>query len=233
MSHRNGIALLALLLGCATAPPAPPPRAANPADVATIDGLMNAFYEVVNVAPDAPRQWDRDRTLYAPWLHFVSIHDAKDGPEVTSWTHPEFVAATEPLLKAGFQERELKRREQELATRAALPSREDAEERERLEERLAELREAERMFLRTRDELSARSEAVAARERLLSERERELGEGGGTVDSTGSLPAAVPELAELEARLRRLESGAPANDDTASFAAGLESLRRRGTRRRT
>ena len=110
MSHRSGIALVAWVLGCATAPPAAPTPAANPADVATIDGLMTAYYAVVNVAPDAPRQWDRDRTLYAPWIHFVSVHDAKDGPEVTTWTHPEFVGATEPLLKAGFQERELKRR---------------------------------------------------------------------------------------------------------------------------
>lgn len=125
------------------------------------------------------------------------------------------------------RERELQRREQELAARAALPSREDAEERERIEQRLAELREAERMFMRTRDELSARSEAVAARERLITDRERELADGGPV-----NPPAALPELAELEARLQRLESGTAGSDDTVSFAAGLESLRRRGTRRR-
>jgi hypothetical protein len=105
-----GLAVLALALGCATTPQPAPVVAARPADVATIDGLMAAFYDVVNVEPDGPRQWDRDRTLYVPWIHFVSIHQGKDGPEVTTWTHPEFIAATEPLLKAGFQERELKRR---------------------------------------------------------------------------------------------------------------------------
>ena len=111
MSHRSGIGLLAVLaVGCATTPPPPPAKPANPSDVATIDGLIDAYYAVVNVPPGSPGQWDRDRTLYVPWIHFVSIHDGKDGPEVTSWTHPEFVAATEPLLKAGFQERELKRR---------------------------------------------------------------------------------------------------------------------------
>ena len=84
------------------------------------------------------------------------------------------------------------------------------------------------MFLRTRDELSARSEAIAARERLLAERERELAEGGAV-----GAPPSLPELADLEVRLRKLESGSPSGDDSGSFAAGLESLRRRGTRRRT
>ena len=104
------IALAALALGCATAPPPVPMVAARPADVATIDGLIAAYYDIVNVEPDGPRQWDRDRTLYAPWIHFVSIHQGKEGTKISTWTHPEFIAATEPLLKAGFQERELKRR---------------------------------------------------------------------------------------------------------------------------
>ncbi|HXY16573.1 MAG TPA: hypothetical protein VEH79_00175 [Gaiellaceae bacterium] len=126
------------------------------------------------------------------------------------------------------QGQELRRREHELPARAALPSRQDAAERERIEQRLAELHEAERMFLLTRDELSARSEAVAARERLIAERERELAQ-----DGAGTMPPSLPELADLEVRLRRLESGGQAADDSRSFAAGLESLRRRGTRRQT
>ena len=50
----------------------------------------------------------------------------------------------------------------------------DAERLAQIEARLAELRDAEKLFLRTRDELAARSEAVAARERLVSQKEREL-----------------------------------------------------------
>jgi hypothetical protein len=34
---------------------------------------MQAFYEVVNIAPNAPRQWARDRTLYSPWIRFETI----------------------------------------------------------------------------------------------------------------------------------------------------------------
>jgi hypothetical protein len=43
------------LTACAHAP-APEPVAARPEDVASVDGMMKAFYDVVNVAPDAPRQ---------------------------------------------------------------------------------------------------------------------------------------------------------------------------------
>jgi hypothetical protein len=139
---------------------------------------------------------------------------------------PDRPAASRTTAELRAREQELQRREQELAARAALPSRQDAAERERIEQRLAELHEAERMFLRTRDELSARSETIAARERLLAERERDLADGGAV-----STPASLPELADLEVRLRKLESGG--QSDTGSFAAGLESLRRRGTRRRT
>jgi hypothetical protein len=84
-----------------------PPR---PDDVATVDGMMRAFYDVVNVAPDAPRQWDRDRTLYVPWLRFVGLGEgtgSSGGPHV--WTHQQFVDDTEPLVRGGFREREIHR----------------------------------------------------------------------------------------------------------------------------
>jgi hypothetical protein len=96
-------ALLLLLCACAggvkvaTIPP-------RPDDVATVEGMMKAFYEVVNVGPKAPRQWDRDRTLYAPWMRFVAIDDE---PHVM--THQEFVDGTEPLVAGGFSEKEIKR----------------------------------------------------------------------------------------------------------------------------
>lgn len=106
----SALLLAALILGCATTPPPAPVVAARPEDVSTIDGLIAAYYDIVSVQPDGPRQWDRDRTLYVPWIHFVSIHPGKDGIQIATWTHPEFIVATEPLLKAGFQERELKRR---------------------------------------------------------------------------------------------------------------------------
>ena len=149
---------------------------------------------------------------------------------------PEGTTAT--LGDSASREQELARREGELAererglvARAALPPppAPAAEQAAHLEARLAELREAERVFLRTQEELAARSEAVSARERLVADRERELDE---REDQAGLGPTRS-ELTELETRLRRLESTGrtPASEDTQSFAAGLETLRRRGTKR--
>lgn len=130
MAHSPRLApslpLLLALAACATAATAPAPPAASaaaasppagrvkiaivpprPEDVASIDGLMTAFYEVVNVAPDAPRQWDRDHTLYSPHLRFIGI----DGQgKVTVWDHQQFVDDTEPLIASGFREREIWRK---------------------------------------------------------------------------------------------------------------------------
>jgi hypothetical protein len=76
----------------------------RPDDVATIDGMVKAYYDIVNVAPGAPRQWDRDHTLYAPWIHFVAI-----GRGRMVLTHQQFVDASDPAMKRGFLEKEIKR----------------------------------------------------------------------------------------------------------------------------
>jgi len=126
---------------------------------------------------------------------------------------------------------ELAARERAIAAREALPpaTAPGAEHAAHIEARLAELREAERVFMRTQEELAGRSEAVAARERLVADRERELDER----EDRAGLGPTRSELSELESRLRRLESTgrAPSSEDTQSFAAGLETLRRQGTKR--
>ena len=67
-----------------------------------------------------------------------------------------------------------------------------------IESRLDELRAAEEAFLRTRRELADHTDAIAAREQLLAQRERELDE---REDGWGG-----PDMRELESRLRRLET---------------------------
>ncbi len=118
---------------------------------------------------------------------------------------------------------ELDRREAELRVRAAtaLPAAPGAD----LDARLEELRAAEKAFMRTREELAARAEAVTARERLVAERERELHE-------STALPAGG-DVSELEARLRRLEAQrtAPAAGQQ-GFSGGFRRLEQEGTRGR-
>ncbi len=84
---------------------------ARPADVETLDGLIRAFYEVVNIKPGDARQWDRDRTLYVPWVRFIATAtDLAGKVKNTIWTHQQYVEATEPLVQSGFKEWEVSRK---------------------------------------------------------------------------------------------------------------------------
>src|SRR5215468_11030894 len=65
------------LLMMATVARAQAPAAA-PGDVGTIADIMRVSYEVISGPAGAPRQWDRDRTLYMPGATFVSMSE-KDG----------------------------------------------------------------------------------------------------------------------------------------------------------
>src|SRR5437660_10148507 len=51
-------------------------------DVATIDGIVKAYYEVVSGPAGKPREWARDRTLYIKDLRFVPVDVDKDGRPV-------------------------------------------------------------------------------------------------------------------------------------------------------
>ena len=156
---------------------------------------------------------------------------APGGPE-SPWQTGTATASSPDPREAELARRtaELAERERALVAHEALPPlAPGAEHAAHIEARLAELREAERVFARTQEELAGLSEAVAARERLVADRERELDE----LEDRAGLGPTRSELTELESRLRRLESSdrAPSSEDTQSFAAGLETLRRRGTKR--
>jgi hypothetical protein len=97
--------------GAKTASVAVPSIAARSADVATIDGIMKAFYEVISGPAGQPRQWSRDRTLYIPEVRFVSMDvDPKGKPVARIHSHQQFVDASDPsLVSKGFDEREIHR----------------------------------------------------------------------------------------------------------------------------
>ena len=182
-------------------------RHAQEAAAVQLDAMKHELAERVQAVRARERALE-DALTSAPSQYVVALPRGDDDAAR--------VAQRERALAS--REELLARREEELAQLAPPVS-----ETDRIEQRLADLRDAEKLFLRTQAELASRSEEVAARERLVAGRER--------AGDTGHQDRA--ELTELEARLRRLErAGSPAaSEDKASFAGGLESLRRRGTSR--
>jgi len=87
-----------------------PPAAARPEDVATVDGIVRAYYDVITGPPGQPRQWSRDRSLYIPDLRFVATGVAKNQPYARVMDHQAFVDATDSeFVHEGFYEREVRR----------------------------------------------------------------------------------------------------------------------------
>jgi hypothetical protein len=85
------------------------PLPADPADVASIDAIVAAFYDVVSGPPGEPRQWERDATLYRPGTVFTIADSTGAYHNVTP---AEFARAEEAsgfLVESGFVEREIHR----------------------------------------------------------------------------------------------------------------------------
>ena len=110
-------AVLALLCGATISgaaqdtgarPVAPIP--ARPGDVSTLDGIIQAFYDVISGPAGQPREWARDRTLYIPGVKFVAM-SVKDGaPLARVMSHQEFVEDSDPwMVGQGFFEKEIHR----------------------------------------------------------------------------------------------------------------------------
>jgi len=80
-------------------------------DVASIDGIMKAFYEVISGPAGQPRQWSRDRSLYIADIRFVAMSEDKAGKPVAHVvSHQQFVDASDSILvKRGFYESEIHR----------------------------------------------------------------------------------------------------------------------------
>lgn len=84
---------------------------ARPEDVATLDGIIAAFYDVISGPAGQPRQWGRDRSLHIPGVRFVSTgYDSAGRRTVTVMDHQQFVDATDAdFVARGFYETEIHR----------------------------------------------------------------------------------------------------------------------------
>jgi hypothetical protein len=85
--------------------------AARPDDVATIDGMIKAWYGVITGPAGKAREWARDKTLYIPDVRFVSVGVGKDGqPSTAIMDHQNYVDRVDAwMVKTGFFEKEIHR----------------------------------------------------------------------------------------------------------------------------
>jgi hypothetical protein len=116
--------------GCASAPPPPPPAAtpqaagaaaaaeapvrpaARPEDVASVDAIIAALYDVISGPRGQDRDWNRFRSLFADGARLIVAAPSPQGRVPSrSMTVEEYVISADPFLKRdGFWEREIARR---------------------------------------------------------------------------------------------------------------------------
>jgi hypothetical protein len=93
----------------ATTPAASP--AARPADVATVDGIVAALYDVISGTAGQPRDWDRMRSLFAPEGRLMAVGARPEGVyALRAMTVEDYIARnSKAFATMGFFEREAAR----------------------------------------------------------------------------------------------------------------------------
>jgi hypothetical protein len=116
MSRRLVLAIVLLLAPLrlrAQAPTdsAPPPPRANPADVASLDAIVAALYEVISGPAGQARDWNRFRSLFAPGARLIpTTHPANAPVRPSVLTVDQYAErAGANLTRNGFFEHEIGR----------------------------------------------------------------------------------------------------------------------------
>ena|ERR1044071_8101747 len=87
---------------------------ANPSDVASIDAIVTAAYDVISGPAGKKRDWKRERSLFYPGARLIPTaveagrNDVGLAPQVLDVE--DYIARAEPLLQKGFYEKEVARR---------------------------------------------------------------------------------------------------------------------------
>ena len=99
------------LLARAQAPADTTTPRANPADVASVDAIITALYDVISGPAGQARDWNRFRSLFAPGARLIpTMHPPNASPRVVAWTPDEYAQrAAGNLTRNGFFEREIGR----------------------------------------------------------------------------------------------------------------------------
>ena len=82
--------------------------AAVPADVESVDAILNAVYDVISGPAGEARDWDRMRSLFLPEARLIPSGTAPDGStRYLVWSLEEYISGAGGQLEAnGFFERE-------------------------------------------------------------------------------------------------------------------------------
>jgi hypothetical protein len=89
---------------------------ANPADVASIDSIIDAAYEVISGPAGTRRDWDRERSLFIPGARLIPTAlapgvIAEDGNAPQILDVEGYITRVEPYFaKNGFYEKEIARK---------------------------------------------------------------------------------------------------------------------------
>jgi hypothetical protein len=112
-------AVTALLLAASMAPavwaqPATGPRAS---DTASPEAIVAALYDVISGPAGQARDWDRFRGLFAIGARLLPAAPRKDGSAPATLSPDDYVTrSNDRLVKDGFFEREVARREEAFGT---------------------------------------------------------------------------------------------------------------------
>ena len=95
-----------------TAAPAPAPPTARPADVASIDAIIAAVYDVISGPKGQVRDWNRMRSLFIPGARLIPTGRRQDGTFGSRvMTVEDYITGSGTMLQdMGFREREIARR---------------------------------------------------------------------------------------------------------------------------
>ena len=90
---------------------AQPQLQANPADVATVDSIVAAVYDVISGPAGKKRDWDRMRSLFIPSARLIPTAKRPSGAYQSNvLSVDDFIQRSDPfLLKEGFFEKEVAR----------------------------------------------------------------------------------------------------------------------------
>ncbi len=86
---------------------------ARPADVASIDAIVAAVYDVISGPPGQKRDWDRFRSLFVSGARLIPVTQTGEIRTAQVLSVEDYIARSSPVLeKNGFFEREIAMRMQ-------------------------------------------------------------------------------------------------------------------------